>query len=90
MSLPPNQQPVRGRQAIEADLKKMFQDFPNAELTGTPIASEVADDLGYVHGQFEFVTDGKTGTFKGHYVEVWKRVKGEWKILYEGQVYPRR
>ena len=68
----------------------MFQDFPNAELTGTPIASEVADDLGYVHGQFEFVTDGKTATFKGHYVEVWKRVKGEWKILYEGQVYPRR
>lgn len=34
VSLPPNQQPVRGRQAIEADLKKMFQDFPNADLTG--------------------------------------------------------
>jgi uncharacterized protein (TIGR02246 family) len=81
VTMSPNEQPVKGRNAIEADLRKMFQNFPDAEVTGTPIASEIAGDLGYVHGQF--VTVGKTGQFKGHYVEVWKRVNGEWKILYD-------
>jgi hypothetical protein len=37
--------------------------------------------LGYIQG--EFVFKDRNVHMKGKYVEVWKRVNGEWKILYD-------
>src|SRR4030095_679030 len=65
----PNELPIKGRRAIHKDLAQ------------TAFASETSGDLGYTQGEFVVKRPGG-GEVRGKYVEVWKRIKGEWKILY--------
>jgi ketosteroid isomerase-like protein len=77
----PNELPIKGRRAIQQDLEQLFKEQPSFELTETPLASETSGDLGYTQGEFVVKRPGG-GEVRGKYVEVWKRIKGEWKILY--------
>ena len=72
---------MKGRSAIQQDAARDFKESPEAELTITPVSSETSGDLGYIQG--EFVFKDRNVHMKGKYVEVWKRVNGEWKILYD-------
>ena len=79
--MPPDAPAVKGRSAIQQDQARSFKESPEAELTITPVSSETSGDLGYIQG--EFVFKDRNLHMKGKYVEVWKRVNGEWKILYD-------
>jgi len=80
--LPPNAPPVKGRKAIQEDHERLFKQSPGFELTATPLASETSGDLGFIQGEF-LVKRHSGEEVRGKYVEVWKRIKGEWKILYD-------
>jgi uncharacterized protein (TIGR02246 family) len=80
--MPPNAPPIKGRRAIQQDHERLFKESPSFELTATPIASETSGDLGYIQGEFVVKRQGG-GEVRGKYVEVWKRIQGEWKILYD-------
>ena len=79
--MPPDTPTVKGRNAIQQEQEKNFKESPGAELTITPVSSETSGDLGYIQG--EFVFKDRNVRMKGKYVEVWKRVNGQWKILYD-------
>jgi ketosteroid isomerase-like protein len=79
--MPPDTPVVKGRNAIQQDQARSFKESPEAELTITPVSSETSGDLGYIQG--EFVFKDRNVHMKGKYVEVWKRVNGQWKILYD-------
>jgi uncharacterized protein (TIGR02246 family) len=81
--LPHNSPAIVGRKAIEASTKEMFA-TADGELTATPRASEVSGELGYIRGDFVLVGTGRNGqkvTSKGKYVEVWKKIGGQWLII---------
>jgi len=80
--MPPNAPPVKGRKAIQEDHERLFKQSPGFELTATPLASETSGDLGFIQGEF-LVKRHSGEEVRGKYVEVWKRIKGEWKILYD-------
>src|SRR5918995_3881280 len=78
----PNAPPIKGKHAIQQDHERLFKESPPFELTATPLASETSGDLGYIQGEFVVKRQGG-GEVRGKYVEVWRRIKGEWKILYD-------
>ena len=80
--MPPNAPPVKGRKGIQQDHERLFKQSPPFELTATPLASDTSGDLGYIQGEFVVKRQGG-GEVRGKYVEVWMRIKGEWKILYD-------
>src|ERR671911_1815416 len=80
--MPPNAPPIKGKKAIQQDHERLFKESPPFELTATPLASETSGDLGYIQGEFVVKRQGG-GEVRGKYVEVWRRIKGEWKILYD-------
>jgi ketosteroid isomerase-like protein len=80
--MPPNAPPIKGRKAIQQDHERLFKDSPQFELSATPLASETSGHLGYIQGEF-VVKRPRGGEVRGKYVEVWKRISGEWKILYD-------
>jgi uncharacterized protein (TIGR02246 family) len=83
--MPPDSPAVNGRQAIQQHYAGL-RELPPFQATITPLASEVSGDLGYVQGQFTFKEDkskGGTADVKGKYVVAYKRVNGQWKILYD-------
>jgi ketosteroid isomerase-like protein len=80
--MPPNAPPVKGRKAIQQDHERLFKESPSFQLTATPLASETSGELGYIQGEFVVQQQGG-GEVRGKYVEVWRRIKGEWKILYD-------
>ena len=79
--LPQGSPAVVGRKAIEALTKEIFA-TGDGEITATPRASEISGDLGYVRGNFVLSRkDGQNFTTKGKYVEVWKKIAGQWLII---------
>jgi uncharacterized protein (TIGR02246 family) len=78
--MPPNAPPIQGRRAIQQDHERLFKESPPFELTATPLASETSGDLGYIRGEYAVRRQG-TPEARGKYVEVWKRINGEWKII---------
>src|SRR5215216_5773232 len=80
--MPPNAPPVKGRKGIQQDHERLFKQSPPFELTATPLASDTSGDLGYIQGEFVVKREGG-GEVRGKYVEVWRRTKGGWKILYD-------
>jgi uncharacterized protein (TIGR02246 family) len=80
--MPPNAPPIHGRKAIQDDHERLFEQSPPVELTATPLASETSGDLGYIRGEFVIRRQGAADV-RGKYVEVWKRLNGQWKILYD-------
>jgi ketosteroid isomerase-like protein len=78
--MPPNAPPIEGRRAIQQDHERLFKESPPFELTATPLASETSGDLGYIRGEYVVSRQGAHDV-RGKYVEVWKRINGQWKII---------
>ena len=84
--MPPNAPPIKGRKAIQQEHERLFKESGDFELTATPLASETSGDLGYIQGEFVVRhkrPSGEVAEERGKYVEVWKRIKGQWLILYD-------
>ena len=80
VTMPPNQPMVKGRSAIQAELKRTMQD--NVKLKITPIESAISGSQAYEAGTVTVSQpDGQTTTEK--YLVVFKRVGNDWKIAYD-------
>jgi len=78
MMLPPGEPIIKGRLAIEAAFKESLAG--TLETAGTPAVSEASGDLGYVMGTWRIMASDRSVRY-GNYLEVWKRISGEWKII---------
>jgi ketosteroid isomerase-like protein len=78
MVLPPGEPIIKGRRAIEAAFRESL--VSTLETAGTPAASETSGDLGYVMGTWRIMATDRSVRY-GNYLEVWKRIGGEWKII---------
>lgn len=76
---PPNQSAVRGRAAIQNWVKEMFGVFTS--LTLTPTESAISGEVGYEAGTYSGTM--ASGTDKGKYVIVSKRIGGEWLLVHD-------
>jgi uncharacterized protein (TIGR02246 family) len=75
---PPGGSVARGSAAIEAFwTAALTAGIEDVELTTTTV--EAAGDLAFEEGTVS-ITDGKGQTTQEHYIVVWKRVGGEWKL----------
>ncbi|MGH9314933.1 MAG: YybH family protein [Vicinamibacterales bacterium] len=83
--MPPNEAMVKGRQNIQAFMQRQF-DGGVQEVTFSHLESATSGATGYAAGTY-FLSfkskDGQAGTDNGKYMEIWKRVGGEWKIAYD-------
>jgi uncharacterized protein (TIGR02246 family) len=83
----PDGETSTGPEAIQHVYAELFE--AALEATITPTASHIAGDLACVHGEYAVKNkqppaDAKNViNVRGEYVDVWKRVNGEWKLLYE-------
>lgn len=81
VAMPPNRPMVKGRSAIEAQLKAEMQRQP-VTLKLSPFESAVTGDRAYEAGTSAVkLPDGRTMNEK--YLVVYKRVGGDWKIAYD-------
>jgi ketosteroid isomerase-like protein len=76
--------PAVGKAAIRAALTAMAA-TPGFHIEWAPTLAEVAasGDLGYTVGTFAMKMDGPDGkpmNVDGHYVTIWKKVDGAWKV----------
>ncbi|HVS77801.1 MAG TPA: nuclear transport factor 2 family protein [Steroidobacteraceae bacterium] len=69
--------PVRGREAIRAEVDKMLQSGVKLRI-GTDRA-EAAGDLAYFYGSYS-VSSNQGVVERGTYLEVWHRTRGHWLI----------
>ena len=76
--LPPNRQMADGRDAIQEIWAAMIDDGVSAEATFTETGSE--GDLGYKVGSYVTKDSQGKSLDEGKFVEIWKRVDGEWKL----------
>jgi len=76
--LPPNEQTVVGRDAIEKSWAAMIDDGLSAEVTYAETGSD--GDLGYKVGTFAIKDSQGKPLDEGKFVELWKRIDGEWKL----------
>lgn len=69
--------PVRGREAIRAEIDKMLQSGVKVHIGTT--RAERAGDLAYFYGPYS--VSSKQGVVeKGTYLEIWRRHHGRWLI----------
>jgi uncharacterized protein (TIGR02246 family) len=81
VAMPPNRPMVKGRSAIEAQLKADMQKQP-VTLKLSPFESAIAANRAYEAGTVAVtLPDGRTVNDK--YLVVYKLVGGEWKIAYD-------
>ena len=82
--LAPNAPPVEGREAI-AEAWKGIISLPNVSLNfrATRIDVAASGDLATAIGAYDLAFSGEDGRIRdeGKYVEVWKKVNGEWKVI---------
>ena len=83
--LVPNAPIATGKEALT---KAIASDFAQGNTTWHPNKVGVArsGELGYTSGTTELTfkdPSGKTVTSKGHYLTVWKKVDGSWKVLFD-------
>ena len=83
--LVPNAPIATGKEALS---KAIASDFAQGNTTWHPNKVGVArsGELGYTSGTTELTfkdPSGKTVTSKGHYLTVWKKVDGSWKVLFD-------
>jgi ketosteroid isomerase-like protein len=76
--LPPNGEMRQGPAAIRAELEGMIE----AGLTGTleTVEAMTAGDLGYRVGTFTLDAADGSQADRGKFIEIWRRIDGEWKI----------
>ena len=84
-TLAPNEPAARDRAAIRASWANLMS-LPNVALRWEPLRVQVAEsgELGFVSGSYTLSfddADGRPVHGRGKYLEVWKKVEGEWKCL---------
>jgi uncharacterized protein (TIGR02246 family) len=81
--MPPNQEMVKGRAAIEAWFREPMGRLASVKIT--PARTNVSGDKPYEVGTFETIAEGTTAaspmTFK--YVLIFKRVRGKWLVAFD-------
>lgn len=76
--LPPNGEMAQGAEAVEDSFGGMIDAGLQGELT--TIEALVAGDLGHRIGTYKLMTGDGTLVDEGKYIEVWRKMDGEWKI----------
>lgn len=75
--MPPNAESAEGRAAIQAHLEQMVASGIKVRLTQTDLAGD--GDFAYKTGVYEILA-GEEVVDRGKYLEVWKRLDGEWQM----------
>ena len=84
MTLSPDQEPVRGREALRRYYEAAFKREPHPDLVVTSIRSEQSGDLLYESGRWTQslpMPDGKSQQFTGYYLSIYKKIGGGWKTV---------
>jgi len=79
MTLSPDQEPVRGREALRRSYEAAFKREPHPDLVVTSIRSEQSGDLLYESGRWTQslpMPDGKSQQFTGYYLSIYKKIGG--------------
>lgn len=84
-TLGPNEPAARTPAAIRASWSNLIG-LPNVALRWQPLRVQVAEsgEIGFTSGTYTLSftgADGKPVNDKGKYLEVWKKVGGQWKCL---------
>jgi ketosteroid isomerase-like protein len=83
--------PTRGRAAAQKDFETMFrararqaaQTKSDPEMSTKMLDATTSGNIGYVVGTFSIPPAGPDGKARtGHYMQIWKRVGGQWLIAY--------
>jgi len=84
MTLSPDQEPVRGREALRRYYEAAFKREPHPDLVVTSIRSEQSGDLLYESGRWTQslpMPDGKSQQFTGYYLSIYKKIVSGWKTV---------
>lgn len=76
--LPPNGEMGQGAEAVATSFSGMIDAGLQGELP--TIEAMAAGDLGHRIGTYKLKTEDGTVVDEGKYIEVWRKVGGEWKI----------
>ena len=76
--MPPNSEPVVGREAIAAFWQAVIDTGVTAALDMTELA--VDGDLGFKRGAYEFFNADGESVDTGKWLEIWTRVDHEWQL----------
>ncbi len=77
----PNNEAVKGREAILAELSAMGSDM---NVTPTIVDINGKEDLAYVYGTVKMETNAKVELDHGKYIEIWeKQEDGSWQVVYD-------
>ena len=84
ITLSPDQAPVRGRNALRRYYQEAFKREPNRDLVLTSIRVEASGDILCDAGQWTQslpTPDGKSQSFTGYYLGVYRKIEGKWKVV---------
>lgn len=77
----PNNDAVKGREAIMAAFSTIGSDF---NVTPTILDINGKDDLAYVAGTVKMETNAGVELDHGKYIEIWKKqADGKWQVIYD-------
>ena len=76
--LPPNAELAQGRVAIAAEFSQMIAAGLTIDLEN--VDAVVAGDVGYKVGTYILLAPGGVTVDRGKYIDVWRKVDGQWKI----------
>lgn len=77
----PNNEAVKGRDAISAALSTLGTDL---NVTPTIVDINGRDDLAFVYGTVKMTTNAGIELDHGKYIEIWKKQKdGKWQVIYD-------
>ena len=80
MVLPPRQESVRGREAIQKFWEASLAGGGNAEMTIATVEVDGRGDTAYEVGTYIFRKEDGTVLDHGKFIVIWKLVDGEWKL----------
>lgn len=73
----------KGRAAIQKDLEWMLSQGLS-QMSSTILEASTSGDIGFVVGKFSFPPNDRDKAGRtGHYMEIWRRINGEWLIAYD-------
>jgi uncharacterized protein (TIGR02246 family) len=77
--LPPNAEMTQGKEAVRA----IFGGMIAAGLKGTldTVEAVVTGKVGYRVGRYELKSPDGVVADQGKYIEIWRKIDGEWKIV---------
>jgi len=76
-----------GLDAVRAEREEEWNDYPDGVVswTTTDVGVSASGDLAYERGEWNFDPDGagEAPQVDGAYLTVWKKVDGQWKVVYD-------